>query len=243
MKTIEINKTNWIFRFVCAVWKTDEKSFKGFCPFFYLSAFTIVLLPLSLLVLVVFNCIEWYNEYDSKTLAQRYLWAEGYYRWIESDSNQKAYFLANFCKSKQLLRFYKDYLYEFNPRLYRICADIHSIYLNEKREKSTNRVNKVYKHISPIANVIFIIVISMAALQALYLVYLIIQWLSHVPNADWKQFFKIIFQVLGFILVVGVALFFLIKKVVIKYVPISWNHCYSFIMMIFDKYCPLIIWK
>lgn len=259
MKTL--NEKWWISQLTFKTWGLTKEDFSYLCPFFWLTLFTLAILPISLLLILI--------RYIGKIIARNATekakalkaWSETYYRWITNDEDAMNHFLETFYKDKtsQTYKFFEMYLIHFDIELYYKCEGIlrnynMSLYI-EKDQKAIirkNKINKIVKFTKPISKVALYGLAILSIYGLGYLFNIVIDYLLSLPKSSWLAFFKkageITFWVMiGILLVIGIVKSSnkengVINKMGNFFYRIG-SSILSFISVFYEENCPPIKWK
>lgn len=258
--TYELDKNSWIAKLTFKTWCVSEKDFTHICPFFWLAVFTVLILPISLLIISIMWGIKTYDEIRKQNKQQFNAWARTYLDWIKSDEKAKQSFLDNFYKNEkgQLYRFY-DWLFYQDFKLYEEANNILHNYKIEKEDKKEAKdrkrkdmIAKAVVYTKPVSKFILycLAIVTIAGLG--YALEMVISYLLALPSTSWKEFFVMVGKVvLAAILIVatisGLGAYFkrkdnLVSKVGGFFYRIGSSIC-NFISLFFQENCPPVKWK
>lgn len=258
--TYELNKNSWVAKLTFKTWCVSEKDFTHICPFFWLAVFTVLILPISLLIISIMWGIKTYDELKKQNKKQFNAWARTYLDWIKSDEKAKQSFLDNFYKNEksQLYRFY-DWLFYQDFIIYEEANKILHAYKLEKDDKKEERekkrkqmIAKAVVYTKPVSKGVLYI-LAMASIAGLgYLLEMFISYCLALPKTSWLEFFTklgeaILIVIVALTIIYGISTYFkrkdnLVMKVGGFFYRIGSSIC-NFISLFFQENCPPVKWK
>lgn len=256
----ELKKDSWIAKLTFKTWGVSHEDFTHICPFFWLALGTVMLFPITFIILLVKYLCRFYIEIGKEKENVNFKWAETYYNWLMTDEKALSNFMSTFYKNKnsQVFKFYNNYSFIFDFELYKKCCEIYSKYNEDKQELENNKrierkqkINKIVRYIKPISNTILYLLAILSIFSLGFTMAFLYNSLTSITYLEWMLFLKKL-GILLLILVFGFIAVYFIKGSVKENGILNWigkklysagSAIFIFINIFFEENCPPVKWK
>ncbi len=213
----QLKKNSWHAKLMKFTWNLDTRDFSYMCPYFWLTAFNVIFIPVILLlkgfvkiVVFVIDKIEEINDIRSEQ------WNQAYYHILKHNPDEQLKLLRMDFDNKKN-RKYVNFLFFFLGRIdynwknkliddrlterHKIKTELYNSLANGAIKTSKERINSILKIIKPVVRVILILISA----AVLFLIGCILDWfvlyLVHLPSSSWVKVIKSVTGVIvGFII-------------------------------------------